>query len=364
MTVPYYGGMYHPGVIQTPGAGEAFGSGLGAVLQALLERKQLDQQQQGFQTQQEQRKADTQEAGARTGLYQQQTSDLAQKAKLENDDRQAMLTGRALVMANAKAASDPVAFAQLLSTASPAVAQHALDFRNTLLKGNEQGALANEAQARANVATAEAPGKIAASKLEDVLGADVAGKVATDPNFRRLAAYAKAGLLPLITERERSAAELARTKLSQDKSDTAMERAQLHENFRTLLQQNGDDLKLTQGYAQQRSLAQLAGNDALKQFDQENPKVTPASLEQYHAQQMGMQVPEYRMWRSGVLRQGAALMNGTKLPPDEQKAIRDAVGVIKSGKGSLDQWRAHVSSSGMNPALVAEVEAALGSQSK
>ena len=31
-------------------------------------------------------------------------------------------------------------------------------------------------------------------------------------------------------------------------------------------------------------LAQLAGKDALQQFDRDNPKVTPATLEQYHAQ--------------------------------------------------------------------------------
>ena len=57
MTAPFYNGMFHPGVIQQPGPGDALASGIGQVLQALLERKQLEQRQQGFQTQQAQRQA-------------------------------------------------------------------------------------------------------------------------------------------------------------------------------------------------------------------------------------------------------------------------------------------------------------------
>lgn len=359
-------GITHPQVIQTPGAGEAIAGGLQAVLGAILQKQQLDQQAQAFQSAQAQRQAETQEAGARTGLYGQETADRQRTARLDDLDRQNQAKGRAAVLGsmatNPQAINDPVAFSGLLKTLDPAVAQHALDFRTSLLKGNEQAFTTQKAGTEATVSAAEAPSKITSAKLEDVLGQDVAGKVATDPNFRRLAAYAKGGLLPLIIERERSAAELARTNLQQHRADTATERAQLHENFRVLLGQNEDDLKLTQGYAQQRSLAQLAGKDALAQFDRDNPKVTPATLEQYHAQQMNMAVPEYRMWRAGILRQGAALMNGTKLAPDEQNMVNEAVRRIKAGKGTLAQWQQHVQAANLNPALSAEVEAQLGTQ--
>jgi hypothetical protein len=81
MTAPGYypsppsilGGISHPGVIQDPGNGAAIAGGLGAVLQAILQRHALEQQAAAFQGQQESRAADIDETRARTGLYGAQT---------------------------------------------------------------------------------------------------------------------------------------------------------------------------------------------------------------------------------------------------------------------------------------------------
>lgn len=334
--------MTSPTIIQSPGGLDILTQSFTHALQL---SQQLSQQRQQLQIEQQKAQAQIAEAGAQAGEARARTKAIETETQQKLDDLESQHQAVRLVMGHLD--GDDTAFAQALQGVDPAVAAHALTFRSTFLKGQQD---VQESRARTEklgadvqaLADEHAFNQQILPTVQEMLSHPNA-PIPKDPTVAQAAALAKMGALQYVTQRmtrelqehgENAQADLAaRTAIMEAYKTATQQRTEWqfqHGNeeapsFDTFFEQALQPLGVSPKDAQQvitesfQSFLRRHGRPGAPQA----PIAAPPTLDAYFAR------PVY-----------------TQAPATVQRAALDAAYAVAQGKpvapNTPDEWRAWI----------------------